>query len=156
MYVARYDLVTLVPIGDFVAVHVYSPTSKLLYIYEHLDKNSIPKDILEHSWTPVMAHERFDLTYKEFEVKEGDKIGELQEWGSMLKNDVKIPSEVKDKYGRAMDHFHLEILYVGDNLYIEAEDKDQLLCVNPLQLLIPLYDIPKMAISSGRHVRSRL
>ncbi|MFC1624390.1 GNAT family N-acetyltransferase [Candidatus Omnitrophota bacterium] len=121
----------------FADVWIYSPESNLLWLYLHLDKDTVPSHILEHHW--FNANE----TEERFEVKAGDLIGKVNRWliEDALK-DVAIPETVENIYGRTYNHLHFDVRFV-DTFY-NGFNINRLTSINPLQLLRPLYDLSQI------------
>ena len=102
--------------SNLVDIYVYSESYKLLWLYGHIEKDSVPERII--SQTSPDAYEEIKVTsgaywekFDEIEVDTDDVIGEVGSWGSELRENVSVPSDVERVYGRAYHHLHLRVRY---------------------------------------------
>ncbi len=117
-----------------VDVFIYSKQSNLMWIYVHMQEDSLPRKIREHKiWG----------RYSTIAVKAGEAIGKVGKWHSPLTAKVLVPEDVREAHGRSYNHLHLEVHYVPGqehSLTLDSSGRDPL---NPLLLLRRLYDAPE-------------
>ena len=131
----------------FVDVYIYSPDKQLLICYVHLDKKSVPEDILRHTY--------FDILYSKVKVRAGEIIGAVKAWhtdpafSDNAKEEI-LPAKVKEYYERSYNHLHFEVLYVDDPDKLNSTFSfSKFKSINPLLLLKPLYKIEEQNDSAS-------
>lgn len=143
--VVKVDTFEHMGVSNISNVIIFSRTTKLFWIYGHMDLESLPEKIRAH-------HYYWDIYSKE-EVKSGEFIGKVAKWHTHpgLSESVQIPEDVEKVYGRSYNHLHLQVAVfkpekeeIEDYELMEVDrfTLQRLPNVNPLLLLQPLYKVP--------------
>jgi len=136
VYVQTFEHFTNKDAWPFADVYVYSEPLRLLTIYAHLSKESLPQPIAEHKY--------FDRD-SELRVNQGDVIGSVQPWHTdqAYPAGAFVDPAIEKVYGRSYTHLHFEMRFVPSDTWHFAELEDVL---DPLQLLMPLYSADRDAV----------
>jgi len=88
-------------IGNLGEIILRNKESKIIYGLTHIDLDSVPKNIRDIQW------------FDGLEIPKGEFIGKVGKWPGELKEDVEIPQDVFEIFGRKYDHLHIGTLESG-------------------------------------------